>query len=742
MIAAITRLATRRSGSMLAALGVLVVGFAVVGGGVEDRLSVGGFLDPDAESSRVADVLEDDFATGSYGFVLVLSPTEEWVYSGRNRPEGERISEEVEAEAGVVEVASFFTVPEPPLPAISPLRDAHGRHALIGVKLGGSEDEQRATAQRLHDTYVQPNEFFDIAATGSVEISRVAAEQAEEDLVAAELLAAPFTLLGLLVVFRGWRAAVLPLLVAVFAVLGSFVALTLAVAVTDISIFARTLVTALGLGLAIDYSLLMVARFREERGAGRPVELAVSRTMQTAGRTVVFSAATVGSSLVGLLVFPVVYLRSFAIAGVAIVSTAALAALLVVPPLLVRFGERIGSSASTRDSFWGRQATRVMGHPMLWLVAATTILVLVGLPFLRFDPARIDERVLPEGTGARTAAETIRDEMSWSDVNPIQLLTPDLDPDNPEAVFAATKELLALDGPVRVDSTLGYVRAESTSPQNRLSLHFRPTDPDATDGTWLNVVSRFDIDDPRNDELITTLRSLEIDLDGDGRSDPILVGGNAATVIDTVDAVTARIPLALAVIAAVTLVLLFFMTGSLVVPLKALTLNLLSLTATFGALVWVFQYGNLSDLLGFTASGRLDVFTPILMFCIAFGLSMDYEVFLLARIKEEWDLTGDNDHAIRAGIGRTGPVVTAAAVLLAIVFLAIATSGVLIVKMFGFGLALAVLVDAFLVRATITPALMKLAGRLNWWAPEPLRRFHLRWGIWETDPVVVPGTGR
>ena len=207
------------------------------------------------------------------------------------------------------------------------------------------------------------------------------------------------------------------------------------------------------------------------------------------------------------------------------------------------------------------------------------------------------------------------------------------------------------------------------------------------------------------------------------------VGGNNATVIDTVDSVTARIPAALAVIAIVTLVLLFFMTGSVLIPIKAVVLNLLSLTAMLGALVWIFQDGNFAETLGVTVSGKIDIFTPILMFCIAFGLSMDYEVFLLTRIKEEYDLTGDNDQAIRVGIGQTGPVVTAAAVLLAIVFVAIATSGVVIVKMFGIGLALAVITDAFLVRATITPALMKLAGRLNWWAPGPLRRFHLRWGI-------------
>ncbi|MDH3678626.1 MAG: MMPL family transporter, partial [Acidimicrobiia bacterium] len=303
MISSIARWATTRPGLMLAVLGALVVVFAVVGGGVEERLSVGGFLDPDAESTQVADILEDEFGTGSYGFVLLLEPKEKWVYSELNRPEGERLTEAIEAESGVVEVASFYNLSPPPPPALSPLQDGEGRYAVIAVKLGGSEDEQRETAERLHDTYAGPNELFDISATGAVEISRVAAELAEEDLVTAELLAAPFTLIGLLLVFRGIRAAVLPLLVAVFSVLGSFVALTIVVQLTDISIFARTLVTALGLGLAIDYSLLMVARFREERGAGRSVELATSRTLQTAGRTVVYSAATVGSSLIGLLVF-------------------------------------------------------------------------------------------------------------------------------------------------------------------------------------------------------------------------------------------------------------------------------------------------------------------------------------------------------------------------------------------------------------------------------------------------------
>jgi RND superfamily putative drug exporter len=732
VIAAIVRLATSRSRQMLLALLVLLPILVVVGGGVEERRSVGGFLAPEAESTQVAEILEDDFGTGSYGFVLVLEPKNEWVYSGSNRSEGERLTSEIEAEAGVLEVASFYNVPEPAAPSISPLRDLSGHYALIAVKLEGTEDEQRGTAERLHSLYAGPNEFFDISATGAVEISRVAAEEAASDLQRAELLAAPFTLIGLLLVFRGIRAAVLPLLVAIFAVLGSFVALTVVVLFVDISIFARTLVTALGLGLSIDYSLLLVARFREERGAGRDVEQAVNRTMQTAGRTVVFSAAAVGSSLLGLLVFPVVYLRSFAFAGVAVVSTAALATLLVVPPMLIRFGDGMGVATPTEASFWGRQAGRVMRAPLVWLVVVGAFLVMLGLPFLRFEPGRVDERVLPADQEARVAAEAIKDNLNWPDVTPIHIVARDADPDDAETIFAFTKEVLQLDGPLRMDSTIGYVRLDNTAPKNRLSLHFRPLDGVEAAGTWFNVVYLFGTDDPRIPELVEMLRTMETPYG------EVLVGGNDATAIDTVEAVKNRVPHALAVIAVVTMVWLFFMTGSVIIPIKALALNLLSLTATFGALVWVFQEGNFADQLGVTASGKIDVFTPILMFCIAFGLSMDYEVFLLARIKEEYDLSGDNDDAVRRGIGHTGPIVTGAAVLLAIVFLAIATSGVAIVKMFGLGLAIAVVVDAFLVRATLTPALMKLTGRLNWRAPGPLRRFHLCWGVWENDPIVFP----
>ena len=372
-----------------------------------------------------------------------------------------------------------------------------------------------------------------------------------------------------------------------------------------------------------------------------------------------------------------------------------------------------------------------MKRPVIWLLAVAAFLVFLALPFFRLDPGRIDERVLPDDLDARVTAETIQDRMNWSNFNPIQVAAPGLDADDEEGIRDLTSRIQELDGVVRVGNPFGFFRDDGLVPPTWLNEHFVPTDGNAA-GTWIDVVYWWDFDDPRIEDLIASIRDL------DTPYGQLLVGGNNATVIDTVDSVTARIPAALAVIAIVTLVLLFFMTGSVLIPIKAVVLNLLSLTAMLGALVWIFQDGNFAETLGVTVSGKIDIFTPILMFCIAFGLSMDYEVFLLTRIKEEYDLTGDNDQAIRVGIGQTGPVVTAAAVLLAIVFVAIATSGVVIVKMFGIGLALAVITDAFLVRATITPALMKLAGRLNWWAPGPLRRFHLRWGIWETDPVVVP----
>ena len=728
MIGSIGRMATRKGRVAAGIALVALVVFALAGAGVKARLSVGGFVDPAAESNVAAEQLEARFGTAPPNYVLVATAQDGDVVDAANTESGLELVERVRATDGVLDVTSAWTLGRFPEGTRNPLRSINGDKAVIALRLGGDEDEQRATANRLA-RYSGRQGRFDVVATGPAEVSAEAATQAEKDLLRAELIAAPLTLVGLLLVFRGWRAALIPLVVAVFAVLGTFTALTVIAALTTVSVFALNLTTALGLGLAIDYSLLMVSRFREERAAGHDLDSAVHRTVQTAGRTVLFDAATVALSMLALLVFPVAYLRSFAFAGVAVVTIAGVAAVLIVPMLLARFGHRIGFEAAPGDGrFWGRQARRVMRHPWLWLLGLGAVLVAVGLPFRAVDPGRIDDRVLPADAPARAGADQLRHDFYFVDFNPISVFTPWIDPNDDAAVMDFETKLLLLTNAFRVDSVRGFAGVGLTIPANDYSTRFR-AGPD--DGTWFNVTSSIGPDTHEAEHLVADIRAL------DSR---VLVTGTTAVVADTVDVVVDRIPLALGIVALTTLLLLFFMTGSVVVPVKALLLNLLSLTATFGVLVWVFQEGHLDGLLGVTPTGRIDVFTPILMFCVAFGLSMDYEVFLLARIKECYDLSGDNVDSVAEGLARTGRVVTAAAVLLAVVFIAIATSGVTIVKMFGVGLAVAVLVDAFIVRATLVPAFMRLAGRANWWAPRPLRRFHLRWGVWESEPVDLRTT--
>jgi RND superfamily putative drug exporter len=727
VLAWLTRLATRHHRRVLIGALILVPVLALVGGGVEKQLSVGGFIVTDSESARGDEILQEVFDAGPADWLLVITLREGSVLDEDVTEAGLALTAEIATDPGTTEVISFWTLGASEVRA---LESIDRKAAVIAASFSGDEDESRQTAVRL-EAFTEPTELWTAAATGSAEISRQARESAERDLLRSELIAAPLTLIALLIVFRGFRPALLPLAVAIFAILGTFTVLSLIARVTTVSVFALNLTTALGLGLAIDYCLLMVARFREELGLGRPVEQALAHTVQTAGRTVLYSGATVAASLTALLVFPVAYLRSFAFAGAAVVVVACTASVVILPALLAWLGDRVGVHTSDpTESFWGKQARRVIRHPVAWALSVTVVLVMVGLPFLRFDASRIDDRVLPNDNPARVATDQLRDEFAFQNFSGTGVIALGADPDDADAMTEFTNQILELPHVLRVDTPRGFYYPTGLSSPPR-EFNERYTSPD---GVWVQVISSWDPDDPRVEELVDSLRNLESPFEGVD----LVVTGATPSMMDSVDAVKSRLPLALGLIAVITLFVLFMMTGSAVVPLKAIVLNLLSLTATFGALVWIFQDGHLSGLLGFTATGQVDVFQPILMFCIAFGLSMDYEVFLLSRIKEEYDLTGDNDHAIVAGIGSTGRIVTAAAVLLAIVFMSIATSGVAVVKMFGVGLTIAVVVDAFLVRATLTPALMKMAGRANWWAPAPLRRFHLRWGLWENEPIALP----
>jgi RND superfamily putative drug exporter len=568
-----------------------------------------------------------------------------------------------------------------------------------------------------------------------------------------------------------------------------------------VSVYSINLTTALGLGLAVDYSLFVVSRYREELalGGGDPAG-AVVRTVATAGRTVLFSAVTVAASLIALLVFPFYFLRSFAFAGAAVVAIAALAAVTTLPAVLAVLGPRLEnfrirrrrtgslsgiptvtvrnplragaetaseSGTSTADrGFWHRLAGGVMRRPVRSATAVIVVLLVLGAPFLGVQFGYPDDRVLPEGAVTRRSADIIRAEFASQEQAGVGVAAPGLAADDPRLPgYAAALSLVP--GAARVDTALGsFVKGQLAVPASAappVFARFRPPPvaagpdlrssattgvpqerrseeaaPEArSGGTWLNVVPSVEPLSEAGERLAKAVRAVDAPA-GSG----VLVGGQSAAMVDAKSALGARLPVAGGIIALITLMVLFAMFGSLLVPAKAVVLNLLSLTATFGAMVFVFQEGHGSGLLGFTATGALLVTMPVLMFCIAFGLSMDYEVFLLSRIKEQHDAGAGTTESVATGLEQTGRIVTAAAALLAVVFIAFATSGISFMKLFGVGLTLAVLMDATLVRGVLVPAFMRLAGEANWWAPGPLRRLHDRFGISESgrtsSPALVP----
>jgi RND superfamily putative drug exporter len=543
-------------------------------------------------------------------------------------------------------------------------------------------------------------------------------------------------LILLILVFGSVIAAGLPLAVAAISVVGTLLTLFLLTLVTDVSIFSINLTTALGIGLGIDYSLFIVSRFREEMRGGLASDDAVIRAVETAGRTVLFSGLTVAISLSALLVFPMYFLRSFAYAGIAVVALASLGALVFLPSLLATIGPRIdrwkllSRNPKEGDGAWHRIATFVMRRPLPIAISVVTVLLLLGTPFLGAEFGLPDDRVLPESASSRQVQDQIRTNFFSLEASSLSVLVVEAGPGGTKRNSAVSRYavvLSKLDGVVRVDASTGsYQGGERVAPPSEASASFS-----SGDSTWLAVVPEVEPISEEGERLVHDIRSTVAPFE-------TIVTGPSAELVDSKDGLFNKIPVAASIIAVVTFVLLFLMTGSVIVPLKAIVLNLLSLTATFGAMVWIFQDGNLSGLLGFTATGTINLDTTILMFCIAFGLSMDYEVFLLSRIKEEYDRTGDNVASVALGLERTGRIVTAAAVLISIVFAALATSQITFIKLFGVGMTLAVVMDATLIRATLVPAFMRLAGDANWWAPKPLRRLHERIGLREAPASILP----
>ncbi|MDQ0601597.1 RND superfamily putative drug exporter [Streptomyces canus] len=698
-----TKLVTARPRLSLFAALVLTVLAVLAGSGVADRMGAGGWEDPDAESTYATKALEREFPDSQPNLLLLVDAGSASVDDPAVAAEAERLTERLAGEEGVTGVGSYWATGAPAL------RAEDGHEALIAARITGDEKVMGKTLDRLAPSFRGAHGPVEVTIGGPVAVRHEMQTIIQEDLTRAELIALPVTLVLLVMVFGSAVAALLPLGIGIVAILGTNAVLRGLTEFTDVSVFAMNLTTALGLGLAIDYALFIVRRFREELSAGADPSTAVGTTLRTAGRTVLFSALTVAVSLAAMLLFPQYFLRSFAYAGIAVVLLAAAAALILLPAALVLLGERVDSwdlrrlfrraRPAREGTAWARAATLVMRRAPFFALGTTAVLVLLGLPFLGVRFGTADDRQLPSTAESHVVQQHIRDGFPGSPGGGLEVLA---EGRASEAQYAAYKERIAeLPGVLRVDGPL--VNGESA---------------------YFTVQPKGEAVDDAAQRLVGELRSTDAPFDTS-------VTGTAAVLVDSKDAIAEQLPWAAAFIVIVTLLLVFLLTGSVLIPIQAVVLNALSLTAMFGAVVWVFQDGHLSGPLGFTSPGSIETTLPVLMFCVAFGLSMDYGVFLLSRIKEEYDTTGDHNEAVRHGLQRTGGLITAAAVILAVVMVAIGTSRVTNTKMLGLGIALAVVMDAMIVRSLLVPAVMKLTGRATWWAPGPLRRFHGRFGLSE-----------
>ncbi|MBA3338655.1 MAG: MMPL family transporter [Geodermatophilaceae bacterium] len=716
------RLVARRRWVVLVAGLLTTLAAAAWGLGVFGSLSDGGFDDPGSESARADAAIVDAFGQIDAD-ILVLYTSEDGVQVDDPAFE-QAVNGTVDALPAddVVKAVTTYGGGGPGLVS------KDGTATLVPITLAGAGvDERQAAYDRIRPDLEAPGLSTDVG--GPIAVFSDVGAQVEADIARAESLTIPLVVLLSLFIFGSLVSATLPALVGGIAIMGSFALLRLFTTVTDVSIFAINVITLLGVGLAIDYALFVVSRFREELASGHSTPDAVTRTMATAGRTVMFSGLTVAVSLASLLLFPQVFLRSMGFGGMAAVLVAMVTALTVLPALLAVLGPKVDggrmpwrrrravasvTGALAEHGAWARIARVVMRRPVVVLTTVVVGLLALGLPFLRVEWTGVDERVLPAGTESRVVSERLSADFPGQDLSHAEAVVSGADPG---ALQTYASALGAVDGVADVSVT------------------------QEGNGTTLYDVSYAAIDNSAEGRaLVEGLRAVPVP---DGAQ--ALIGGQSAQLVDLLASLAQTLPWMGLMVVLAMLVLLFLAFGSVVLPLKAVVVNAISVVASFGVVVWIFQDGHLADFLGFTPLGALDATQPILMLAILFGLSMDYEVFLLSRIREQWDRGVGNTTAVAVGLQKTGSIITSAALLLAVVIGAFATSGVTFIKMIGVGMLVAILVDATVVRTLLVPAAMRLMGRANWWAPAPLARWWRRYGLHETptpagDPAADHGS--
>jgi uncharacterized membrane protein YdfJ with MMPL/SSD domain len=690
----LARLADRRARRVLLVAAVFFVVAGALGAGVADRLDPYGADDPDTESV-IADERLEGAGFRETGVVVLLRDVQPGSPEGRERIE--EITRELQADPDVASVSRVS----------NDFVSRDGDSAYLAVALEPTDDDAlQDAAERIREELAgEPGVAVGGPAVAQLQVN----DQVEEDLRTAELYAFPLLFLLSLLFFRSLVAALLPLLVGALAIVGTFLMLRVASEMTSVSIFALNLVTGLGLGLAIDYSLFMVSRYREEIARTGPGLQAMRRTLATAGRTVLFSSLTVAGALASLVVFPQRFLYSMGIGGFFVALIAAAIALIVLPAVLTLLGHRVNAltpgflarraerdARPAREGFWYRLSRLVMRFPGRIAALSAALLIALGLPFLGVEFTSVDAQVLPEESSARQVDSTLRADFPPYRDTPITLAV-EGGADDAERVADAAR---------RVEG------AAAVPPPQELEGGVHAVD----------VVSSAPPLDERSQELVRDLR----DLDGDA-----LVTGTTAAYLDLQDSLVEHLPLVLAIVALVTVAVLFVMTGSVLLPLKQIVMNALGVSAVFGILVLIFQDGRFEGLLDYTSQGGLESTQPLLLFAVVFGLSTDYGVFLLSRIKEAHDAGHSSREAVAIGLERTGRIVTAAALLFCIAIGAFVTSQIIFIKELGLGTAIAVLIDATIIRALLVPALMEMLGEWNWWAPRPLKRLHARIGLSE-----------
>lgn len=724
------------------------------------RLSGGGFTPQNAESAQAERLLSSSVYGGRPNLILVTRYDD----SLAGLKTASALHDRIRDSDGVAWVQSYWDNQDPDM------RSLDGQKVAVVVRLAGDEHTAELAAVRLVPEWEEFSGWhFDV--TGEAQVNQEAVVQSEKDLVSAEAVGLPLAVIILWLVFGRFLAILLPFSITVVSVMVTCAFLRFLTEFVEVSTFGMNIMTALGLGLAVDYSLLLISRFREEMGrdatdgAGRvrdetaaawgdrdAVRAAVRVSVETAGRTILFSAVTVSISLCALMFFPLPFLRSLAYAAVPVTLSAAVASVTLLPALLVYFGgrlfrprtKRILPKLRSRTGMWSSWAHLVMRRPVLAAAPVIILLVFLATPYQGARFGFADWETIPRSMPSYQTGMMMRHEFPEIDRTSLEVAIVGVSEDrarelaNQISTYPGVYEVQSLRGKHR-DGKAYYGRTfvRASVDKNRLyqirqqarvergTTRILSYEPDRHQGevNWLTVKLAGDRNGEIAQNLVRMVRATPIPGD-------MYVGGDPAIFIDTLDGVVSGIAPALAVIVISTLILLFLFTGSVLTPFKSLIMNLFSLIASFGAMVYIFQDGNLKWLVGdFYAPGYLDCTMPIMLFCIAFGLSMDYEIFLLSRIREYYDLTGDNEHSVAMGLEKTGKLFTAASLIMACAFGVLIVSDYALLKLYGFGVAVAVVVDAVLIRSVLVPAFMRIAGRWNWWAPKPLLTVYAKLGI-------------